>query len=163
MNDQVPAGRNDGHKFDYSKITDQIYIGSDLCKGGICKIHGDEFKSLGVNVEINLSAERNELPPKELEVAYCWLPTVDGHSPGTTQLDMGTAIMQEAIKDGKVVYVHCTNGHGRSPTLVAAYLIRFGRKSVDEAINTVITNRREAHFEKEQKTALEEFERKWSM
>ena|SRR3990167_9441139 len=150
------------HQFDYSKITEQIYIGSDLCKGGVCKIHGEEFKALGVDVEINLSAERNELPPKELEVAYCWLPTVDCTAPSATQLDMGTAVMHEVIKDGRVVYVHCTNGHGRSPTMVAAYLIRFGRKPLGEALAQISQGRPEAHIEETQKAALEEFERKWS-
>jgi len=52
---QQPAGRNDDHVFDYSKITDNIFIGSDFCKGGVCLLHADEFKRLGVSVEINLS------------------------------------------------------------------------------------------------------------
>ena len=27
------AGRNDGHEMEYSQITENIYIGSDLCNG----------------------------------------------------------------------------------------------------------------------------------
>jgi hypothetical protein len=58
MNKLKPKGRNDSHLFDYTKITDNIFVGSDLCKGSVCPVHGPEFKKLGVCVEINLSAEK---------------------------------------------------------------------------------------------------------
>src|SRR3990172_3193717 len=103
MNSLEPKGRNDGHIFDLSKITDQIFIGSDLCRGGVCIIHGEEFKKLGVGFELNLSHEQNELPPKDMEVGYLWLPVVDGYAPSQTQLDIGTSAMHEAIKNGKKV------------------------------------------------------------
>ncbi|MBI2103657.1 hypothetical protein HYT59_01490 [Candidatus Woesebacteria bacterium] len=86
MDDLSPKGRDDGHVFDYSKITENIYIGSDLCKGGVCLIHGEEFKALGIGFEINLSRENNELPPKDMEVGYLWLPVTDGYAPTQLQL-----------------------------------------------------------------------------
>jgi protein-tyrosine phosphatase len=152
----VPKGRNDSHQFDYSKITDNIYIGSDLCKGGICLIHGEEFKKLGVSVEINLSAENNELPPKDIET-YLWMPVVDGYAPTQQQLLTGTYLMDIMVNAGKTVYVHCRNGHGRSPTLVAAYLVRYKGMSVNEAIEFITKKRPEAHIEKTQEKALREF------
>ncbi len=157
MNDLKPRGRNDGHEIDYSKITDNIYIGSDMCKGGVCKIHGEEFKSLGVTVELNLSQEKNELPPKDIE-SYSWLPVVDGYSPTLAQLNMGTALMDKAIKDGKTVYVHCKNGHGRSPTMVLAYLMRYKNMNYEEAHKLVKEKRPEIHIEDLQKSELEKFE-----
>lgn len=161
MKDLKPRGRNDSHIFDHSKITDQIYIGSDLCKGGVCLIHGEEFRSLGISVELNLSAERNELPPKELE-AYTWIPVVDGYSPTQEQLDMGTCLMHEAIKGGKMVFIHCKNGHGRSPTMVAAYLIRFQGFGVNDAEEFIAKMRPEIHIEDIQKKELEKFQERWS-
>ena len=155
-----PKGRNDGHKFDFSKITDQIYLGSDLCKGGVCLIHGHEFKKLGVNVEINLSLEGNELPPKDIET-YIWLPVVDGYAPSMSQLGIGTSAMNEAIKNGKVVYIHCTNGHGRSPSLIISYLIRYGGKTYEDAHTLVKEKRPEIHIEELQRSAIEEFALKW--
>lgn len=155
-----PKGRNDSHEFDYSKVNEQIYIGSDLCKGGVCLIHGEEFKAIGVSVELNLSQENNELPPKDIET-YAWIPVVDGYSPTQTQLDTGTAIMHEAIKDGKIVYVHCKNGHGRSPTMVVAYLIRFDRMSLDAAKKLVEEKRPEVHIEDTQIKELIEFNERW--
>jgi protein-tyrosine phosphatase len=152
-----PKGRNDEHEFDYSKITDRIYIGSDFCKGGVCLIHGEEFKALNVGFEINLSRENNELPPKDMETGYLWLPVVDGYAPTQVQLNIGTAAIREMIKENKNVYVHCRNGHGRSPSLVAAYFMRYERMSFEDAQRLICEKRAEIHIEKVQKEALEEF------
>lgn len=156
-----PKGRNDGHVFDYSQITDNIFIGSDLCQGNTCPIHGPEFESLGILVELNLSAERKETPPDGIDI-YSWLPVADGYAPTQEQLDIGTAIIDEAVSQGKRVYVHCKNGHGRSPTLVAAYLIRYQGKLVDEAIGSIREKRPEIHIENSQKEALTKFLERWS-
>jgi hypothetical protein len=151
-----PKGRDDSHIFDHSKITENIYIGSDMCKGGVCKIHGEEFKALGVCVEINLSAESNELPPDNIDT-YLWLPTIDGYAPNENQLSIGTTVINEAVEKGETVYVHCRNGHGRSPTLVAAYLIRYKGYQVDQAIKLIKEKRQESHIEDRQRKALEKF------
>jgi len=161
MNSLQPLGRNDGHVFDYSKITDRIYIGSDLCKGGVCLIHGEEFKKLGVCVELNLSAENNELPPKDIE-SYMWLPVVDGRAPSAMQLELGTSLINTVVEQGRTVYIHCKNGHGRSPTLVAAYLIRYKGYSVLSAMGIVAERREESHIEDVQVKALEKFAKRWS-
>lgn len=155
-----PKGRNDSHLFDYSQITDQIYIGSDLCKGSVCPVHGPEFKKLGVCVELNLSAEKKETPPDEID-SYTWMPVVDGYPPSLDQLNIGTAVINQAIENGETIYVHCKNGHGRSPTMVAGYLIRYRGMSVDEAVKFIAKRRPEIHIEKNQKSALAKFSKKW--
>jgi protein-tyrosine phosphatase len=155
-NIQQPMGRNDSHIFDYSKITDNIFIGSDFCKAGVCLLHKDEFKKLDVSVEINVSAENNELPPKEIEM-YLWIPVVDGYAPNEMQLLSGTSVMHAALSAGKKVYVHCRNGHGRSPALVAAYLMRYKGMSIDESAKTIKLKRPESHLEKVQIDALTSF------
>lgn len=160
MDKRKPKGRNDSHVFDYSKIEEQIYIGSDLCRGGVCPIHGEEFEELGVGVEINLSAERNEKPPDFVK-SYTWLPVVDGYSPDQTQLDIGTSVVNDAIEAGEVVYTHCKNGHGRSPTLVAAYLIRYRGMGVEEATELLKEKRPEIHIEEDQFKELRKFEKRW--
>ncbi len=156
-----PKGRNDGHKFDYSQITEQIYIGSDLCKGNICLVHSEDFRRLGVCVEINLSSEKKETPPDDID-SYTWMPVVDGYPPNPIQLDVGTAIMNGAISNGKTIYIHCRNGHGRSPTLVAAYMIRYMGLSINEAERKIKEKRPEIHIEDSQREALKKFSKKWS-
>jgi protein-tyrosine phosphatase len=160
VNNVVPQGRNDDHIFDYSKITENIFIGSDLCKGGVCLLHEAQFKELGVSVEINLSFENNELPPKTLE-GYLWLPVVDGYAPSEMQLLIGSTAIHDALQAGKKVYIHCRNGHGRSPALVAAYLMRYKGMSIDEAGNTIKLKRPESHLEKVQIDALTAFKERW--
>jgi len=148
------------HQTDYSKITDQIYIGSDLCKGPWCPVHSDIFKQLGVCGEINLEMERDEHPSLGVD-AYIWLPTPDKQAPSKDQLMIGSAVIKQMIDLGNVVYVHCRNGHGRSPTMVAAYFIRYEKMSVDEAIDFIAKKRPEIHLEEVQKMALEEFWQLW--
>lgn len=161
MPDETPKGRNDEHQFNYSKIADNLYLGSDFCQGGVCLLHGAEFEKLGIFVEINLSKEENELPPTNIE-SYIWLPVADGSVPTPDQFDIGTSAINEALKNGKAVYVHCKNGHGRSPTLIAAYYIRFQGKSVDEAVAFTQGQRNEIHVELAQREALQKYLEKWS-
>lgn len=147
----------DTHIMDYSQITENIFIGSDLCKGMSCPIHGPEFEKLGILVELNLSAEKKELPPDGIDI-YSWIPVGDGNGPTQDQLYIGTAVINEAVMHGKKVYVHCKNGHGRSPTMVAAYFIRYKGKKVDEAVADILHHRNEVHLEFDQREALGKFE-----
>jgi protein-tyrosine phosphatase len=90
------------------------------------------------------------------------MPVVDGYPPSKDQLDLGTSIINQAIKNGETVYLHCKNGHGRSPTMLAAYLMRFKGMKVNEAINYIAKKRPEIHIEESQKEALSDFSKKWS-
>lgn len=148
-----PKGRNDTHEFDYSVISKNIIVGSDFCNGRNCKEHKKEFEKLNVEVEINLAAEEKEMPPDDIS-SYTWIPVVDGYAPNPAQVDVGVSIIDQAIKNKKTVYIHCKNGHGRSPTLVAAYLIKHSQKSVDESIEFIRKKRPEIHIEKSQHKAL---------
>ena len=56
------------------------------------------------------------------------------------------------------MYVHCKAGHGRSPTLVAAYLVLKGMSAKD-AIATVRRKRPGIHPTALQVKALAKFER----
>ena len=153
MSTNKPKGRNDGHIMDYSKITDKIYIGSDLCKGADCPVHTKEFKKLKIGAEVNLNKERKEIPPDGI-LSYIWIPVADGDTPSQGQFEMGTSAINEAVKKGHNVYVHCKNGHGRSPAMVAAYLTRFKKKTPKEAEKIIKEKRPEIHIEKIQMAGL---------
>ncbi len=154
------VGRGDGHEIDYSQITENIYVGSDLCNGPVCPVHGKDFERLGICGEINLEDEHPETPPKNLN-AYLWMPVPDRGAPRLDQLMIGSAAMNEMVKLENVVYVHCKNGHGRSPTMVAAYLMRYKGMDRDGAIKFIKEKRPEIHIEEAQKKALEEFAKQW--
>ena len=151
---------NDDHLFDYSKITDDIYIGSDLCKGNVCPIHSEQFRKLGVKAELNLTAEHKETPPDEIDL-YTWMPVVDHTPPTPDQFDIGTSMIDQVVTKGKTIYIHCKAGHGRSPTMVAAYLVRFKGMGVEEAISFISSQRPGVHLDDAQREALEEYSKKW--
>lgn len=145
------------HPTEYSQITDQIYIGSNLCVGPHCPVHCEYFKKLGITGEVNLEMERDENPSPCVE-AYLWLPVLDNTAPTPSQLEIGASVMDGLIKAGGKVYVHCQKGHGRSPTLVCAYLVKYGGMKVEDAMSFVWQKRREIHLEEVQVQALKEFE-----
>jgi protein-tyrosine phosphatase len=141
--------------FELSKITDQIYLGTNLCC--TAKPHVEILKEHGISADIDLEEERQEKAPN-IEV-YLWLPVKDKTAPTQDQLDVGVLVMDRLIKAGKKIYAHCMYGHGRSPTLVAAYFIYKGM-GVNEAIEKIRKKRPEIHLEKVQVRGLREFEKR---
>lgn len=136
---------------EYSYIADGIYIGTDQC----CQAHFDEkLMQEGIEADISLEEERVDTP---FGVQfYVWIPVKDHTAPTNEQLSFGVATIKKLVDMQKKVYVHCQNGHGRAPTMVAAYLIKNG-KTIDEAVDFIKNKRPSIHLEQIQKTALEEF------
>ena len=85
-------------ELEYSKVINKIYVGSDFCCGRSCKDHAEEFKKLGVSVEICLTIEKKEIPPDNLDL-YAWMPIVDEYPPSPDQLDLGVAIINQSVND----------------------------------------------------------------
>ncbi|MEK7636081.1 MAG: dual specificity protein phosphatase family protein [Patescibacteria group bacterium] len=136
---------------EYNHIADGIYIGTNQC----CQTHfDDELKKLGITADVSLEKERLDAP---FGVDfYMWIP-VKNHTPPTPdQLELGVSTIEKIISMGKKVYVHCKNGHGRAPTLVAALLIKQG-KTADEAIAFIKSKRPSVHLQDAQRTALADF------
>lgn len=142
---------------DYHQITDNIFLGTNAC----CKHHfEEELLEKGVTYDISLEEERIDAP-WGVE-AFLWLPTTDHTAPSMRSLVLGVQVLIMVSRWNAKVYVHCKNGHGRAPTLVAAYFISQG-DSVNEAIAKVAEKRPEIHIEDAQKKMLEKFakEVKW--
>lgn len=69
---------------------------------------------------------------------------------------LGATTLNTLVKQGKKVYVHCKNGHGRANTLVIAYLITQGHTK-EEAELVVKKARPTMHLQDNQRNALNEF------
>ena len=65
--------------------------------------------------------------------------------------------LEKLVELGKKIYVHCKNGHGRAPTLVAAYLIKTKGMTTDEAVAFIKERRPSIHPEDSQKKALDTY------
>lgn len=144
---------NEGHqKFQFNQITDLIYLGTNLC----CTAtpHIKVLLDLGIKADIDLEEEKQEQTP-DIDT-YLWLPVKDHHAPTQEQLDTGVAVIDSLVKNNKKVYIHCKNGHGRGPTLLAAYFISQGME-VNEAIEEIRSKRSEIHIREVQTNSLNEF------
>lgn len=135
-------------EFEYNYITDGIYIGTNQC----CQTHFDEeLKKEGITADISL--EKNRLDAPFGVDFYVWIPVENHTAPKHDQLEFGTSVLEKLISMGKKVYVHCKNGHGRAPTLVAAYLVKKG-KSPEESIAFIKSKRPAIHLQDAQIEAL---------
>ena len=144
-------------KFEYNYIADGIYIGTNQC----CQTHFDETlkNKEGITAEISLEKDRIDAP-FGIDF-YVWIPIENHTAPTEDQLNFWVAVLEKLLEMKRKVYVHCQYGHGRAPTMVAAYYIKQG-KSIKEAIELIKKQRPTIHIEEIQKKALEEYKRKIS-
>ncbi|MDP3965149.1 MAG: dual specificity protein phosphatase family protein [bacterium] len=144
--------KNSEHQLlDYNQITEQIFIGTNAC----CQTHFEkELLAKGMRADISLEEHHLDAP---YGVEYfLWLPTKDHRPPSPRQLKLGVKALQDLVEESIKVYVHCHNGHGRAPTLVAAFFISQGQ-TVDEAIKLIHEKRPVIHPEQSQIEALRDF------
>ncbi|MBI2591356.1 MAG: dual specificity protein phosphatase family protein [Candidatus Brennerbacteria bacterium] len=139
------------NKLDFNYIADGIYIGTNQC----CQTHFDEeLKKEGITADISLEEDRLDAP---FGVNfYVWMPVKNRAAPKPDQLEFGVLVLERLISMSKKVYVHCKNGHGRAPTLVAAYLVKKG-KNPEEAEAFIKLKRPSMHLEEAQREALRNF------
>jgi len=140
--------------FEYSKITNYIYIGTNQC----CQLHFNE-SLLDKGVKADISLEENRLDQPFGVDYYLWLPTKDHKAPTQEQLKIGSDFIKQLVDNKIKVYLHCEHGHARAPTLVAAYFILEG-KTVTEAIEFIKKKRSVIHPNQDQIKALEIFKNK---
>lgn len=139
---------------EYSQITEYIYLGTNMS----CDVHFTQLNDLGIKAEISLEKGRVEKP--EFVDYYLWLPVQDFTPPTVKQLFIGVHALKNSVELKEPVYVHCHEGQGRSPTLVAAYLIAEGL-SRDEALYELKQKRPTIAPSPSQIEALGEWEKKY--
>lgn len=139
--------------FEYSQITPYLFLGTDMC----CQAHfRKELLGKGIAADVSLREKHIDTP---FGVSYfLWLPTKDHYAPSQQQLLVGATAIDQLIRQRIKVYVHCKAGHGRSPTLVAAYFILKG-SSAKEAVAAVRRKRPGIHPTAAQLLALKKFEK----
>lgn len=70
-------------------------------------------------------------------INYLRLPVLDAMVPPDEYLSEGADWIDEQIRDGRSVLVHCAKGRGRSATLAAAYLMRHEALPYDECFTAM--------------------------
>ncbi len=136
---------------DYNEIVDGIYIGTNqCCTAGL----SDVLKHEHIQCDVSLEEKRID-QPYGVEV-YIWIPVQDHGVPTIDQLQFGIYTLEKLVSQKKKVYLHCKNGHGRSSTLMCAYLMKTRNISYDEAFGIVKKCRPGAHMQKAQVDLLQE-------
>lgn len=138
--------------FEYTKITREIYIGTNQC----CRTHFDQ-ELLAKGVRADISLEKGEVDRPFGVDYFLWLPVSDDWPPAPAQLDTGVAALAALVSNKQKIYIHCKNGHGRAPTLAAAYLIRYQGMTPSQALDFLKKKRPVVHLTKRQRHALEQF------
>jgi protein-tyrosine phosphatase len=141
-----------GHKgFDYNRISNEIFIGTNMCcQFGFSK----ELLSKGVHADISLEKDRTDAP--DGVDYFLWLPTENRTPPSPNALEIGATFIDFVVRKKIKTFIHCKNGHGRAPTLFAAYLISRGM-GVQEAIKSIASKRPTIHPVASQIRALKKF------
>jgi protein-tyrosine phosphatase len=128
----------------------------------------NELKNEGITAIVDLNQDAREKSEAEkMELEYpndAKLKVPDNFEPiPMHRLEYITMTIHRLICEGHYVYLHCTASKGRSPTIAAAYLIRFLGKDKSEAMSQVKTVRPKAWSGSDKNFAgfLDEFEKKY--
>jgi predicted protein tyrosine phosphatase len=112
----------------YSQVTPQLYVGSQF------NARGKRMLELqGFDACVNMRIEKDDAACGLALPRYLYLPTVDDAAPSIAHLEEGVRFIDDVIRGGGKVYIHCGAGVGRAPTMAAAYLLSQGC-TLDEAL-----------------------------
>lgn len=104
-----------------SQITANLYLGSQYNLIGLQKL-----KDLGITAIVNMRIHSVYSDAHFANIKYIHLPTFDNTPPKIEDLIKGAAFVENEIKTGGKVYIHCREGLGRGPTMTIAYLLKIG-------------------------------------
>lgn len=127
---------------------------------GVRKPTAEEIPMLqaaGVGAIVSVMDDPSNLDLYEqANLPHLWLPTQGGTAPGTEQIQMFQAFVEQEQQLGHAIAVHCTSGRRRTGTLLAAYLIGAGF-SAEAAIQQILTANPQVELREAQRSFLEEF------
>ena len=136
---------------DFNQILPTVYVGScprttsdidrlarELGVTGVLNLQtDDDFETLGYDWPSLARHYAN----KKIEVRR--VPICDFDSQDLSQhLPLAVQTLAELLKDGRFVYVHCTQGMGRAPSVVVAYLHWIVSLSLNDAADHLLHCRR---------------------
>lgn len=103
-----------------TQVGPNLYLGRRLLSAEVRKARPLQWQAV-----LDLAAEFSEAREFCGLENYRSLPLLDATAPTLNQLREAVGFLREMIPNGPV-YVHCALGHGRSATVVLAYLLAVG-------------------------------------
>jgi len=114
-----------------SQITANLFLGSQYNLVGLRKL-----KKLGITAIVNMRVHSTYSDAQYKGFKYLHLPTFDNTAPKWEDLLYGADFVNDEIKRGGKVYIHCRQGLGRGPTMTIAYLLKIGT-TYEDAVNLI--------------------------
>jgi hypothetical protein len=138
--------------FRYCQVTPAVFVGPQYRKLG-----KRALVRWGITASVNMRIEYDDALHGLTLDQYCYLPTVDDQAPTLDQLERGVEFIHQVVSKGGKVYIHCTGGIGRAPSMAAAYFINQGMK-LEDAIQLITETRPFIYIMPPQLEQLERFE-----
>ena len=110
----------------YSRVTDVLYVGPQFRENGKTTL-----ARAGITHIVNMRSEFDDAKHGLTKgrcgtYHYCHLPTIDDEPISSAHISRGIQFIDSAIDSDGKVYIHCSAGVGRAPSMAAAYLISKG-------------------------------------
>lgn len=104
----------------------------------------DDYNKLvdyNIDIVINARAEQHDdvYELSKRGIAYFWIPIGDYGAPRSDQIDTFIKLVDK--HSDKKILVHCSVGRGRSPMLVACWLILYRHSTIKETMDYIISKR----------------------
>jgi hypothetical protein len=111
----------------------------------------------GVSAVLDVCAEIPRDPGTSADARhYLAVPVLDASGPTVQQLSHGVSWALDRLKEGEIVLVQCTLGHGRSATFVAGLLLATGvTDTVDDSVDLMRSKRQHVGLNRPQRASLE--------
>ncbi|WP_434939595.1 diacylglycerol kinase family protein [Shewanella sp. HL-SH8] len=141
--DKVPA---------IQKIEDQLYLACRLFPSDI-----EYLKTQGVDAILDVTAEFDALDGTLLaeDIDYLNVPVLDHSVPSEAQLNQAINWLNNQVRNGKKVVVHCALGRGRSVLVLASYLAcRDSKSNLEDVLHSINEIRHTARLNKWQFTKV---------
>ena len=145
----------------FDRITPADRVPAELWLGGAPHYARDYDFLVKNNIRavINIRSERadDEAFYAAHDIAHLRLLVPDVWVPDEDAITQGVDWMKAQAAAGRSVLVHCAKGRGRSATLLAAYLMREGGYSYEEARDLLKSERKLSKLEERHQVVLEDW------
>ncbi|MBY6063667.1 diacylglycerol kinase family protein [Pseudidiomarina sediminum] len=145
----------------WHQVADGLYVGRRLFASDI-----EALQAQGITAILDVTAEFDALDwsSTDADIAYLNIPVLDHKAPSDRQIHEAMQWLQHQHREGRKVLVHCALGRGRSVFIVAAYLLlRTPKRSVDEVMQLIQSERKVARLNSLQRQQLEKFTKQHPM